>query len=120
MSQAAKSVGFSCNNIFTFNWGSTFCYQIMNSILKRFFGREMFNRSSAAEESRPFIYFMASKNWRQSHTEPDPTDNSGTSACSPAAGTLDLHPLHYFNVQGLSGVKRQRKESTDGLTVNRK
>lgn len=92
----------------------------MNLVLKRFFARGMFNRSSVVQELPPFMYFVASKNWRQSHAEPDPIDNGGIWACFPISGTLGLHSLHYFNVQSLSGVERQLKESTDGITANRK
>lgn len=87
----------------------------MNLVLKRFFARGMFNRSSVVQELPPFIYFMAGKNWRQSHAEPDPIDKSGIWACFPISSTYGLHPLHYLNVQSLSGVKRQLKESTDAI-----
>lgn len=64
---------------------------------------------------------MVSKNWRQSHAEPDPLTNmSGVWAGSTGFGTAGLHPLLYFSVQILSGVERQLKESTDGIMVNRK
>lgn len=59
VSQAFKSLGLSCNNTFTVNWGSTFCNQIMNLVLKRFFARGMFNRSSVVQELPPFLYFYS-------------------------------------------------------------